>query len=111
MDGETRPAWSFTVEFDEEKAARNGYDVDTLYDYVGKNIEDLGNVRVGRGTWRASRDVPDRVVAQCAAQARLSQMGWFMQNIGVWTVREGDPSVEYDHLQTIREVSPQLICE
>lgn len=31
--------WSFTIEFDEGKAEKNGYDLDTLYDYVGKNVE------------------------------------------------------------------------
>ena len=28
--------WRFTIEFDEEKAKRNGYNVDDLYDCVGK---------------------------------------------------------------------------
>ena len=32
---EKRP-WRFTIEFDEEKAKRNGYNVDDLYDCVGK---------------------------------------------------------------------------
>lgn len=26
--------WSFTIEFDENKAKRNGYDIETLYDYT-----------------------------------------------------------------------------
>ena len=30
----TKP-WRFTIEFDEEKAKRNGYNVDDLYDCVG----------------------------------------------------------------------------
>lgn len=38
--------WSFTIVFDEDKAKKNGYEVDTLYDYVGKNVEGLGNERV-----------------------------------------------------------------
>ena len=25
--------WSFTIEFDENKAKRNGYDIETLYEY------------------------------------------------------------------------------
>lgn len=28
--------WSFTIEFDEDKAKRNGYDIQTLYDYTGQ---------------------------------------------------------------------------
>lgn len=102
--------WSFTIEFDEEKAKRNGYDVETLYEYVGKNIEQIGNVRISRDTWKADDHAKDKVIAQCAAQARLSKMKWFMQNIKSWIVYESDPSIPYDHLQTIREISPQLIC-
>ena len=46
----TKP-WRFTIEFDEEKAKRNGYNVDDLYDCVGKYAEQMGNVRIGLGTW------------------------------------------------------------
>lgn len=35
----TMEPWSFTIVFDEDKAKKNGYEVDTLYDYVGKNVE------------------------------------------------------------------------
>ena len=45
--------WRFTIEFDEEKAKRNGYNVDDLYDCVGKYAEQMGNVRIGLGTWQA----------------------------------------------------------
>lgn len=41
---EKRP-WRFTIEFDEEKAKRNGYNVDDLYDCVGAYAEQMGNVR------------------------------------------------------------------
>lgn len=37
----TMEPWSFTIVFDEDKAKKNGYEVDTLYDYVGKNVEGL----------------------------------------------------------------------
>ncbi len=47
--------WRFTIEFDEEKAKRNGYNVDDLYDCVGKYAEQMGNVRIGLGTWQARR--------------------------------------------------------
>lgn len=46
----TMEPWSFTIVFDEDKAEKNGYEVDTLYDYVGKNVEGLGNERIARGT-------------------------------------------------------------
>ena len=49
---EKRP-WRFTIEFDDEKAKRNGYNVDDLYDCVGKYAEQMGNVRIGLGTWQA----------------------------------------------------------
>lgn len=42
--------WSFTIEFDEEKAVGNGYDADTFYDYVGRNAEPIGNVRISSNT-------------------------------------------------------------
>lgn len=51
----TMEPWSFTIVFDEDKAKKNGYEVDTLYDYVGKNVEGLGNERIARGTWRAAK--------------------------------------------------------
>lgn len=38
----TMEPWSFAIVFDEDKAKKNGYEVDTLYDYVGKNVEGLG---------------------------------------------------------------------
>ena len=34
--------WSFTIEFDEEKVIRNGYTLDTLYEYVDKNVQQYG---------------------------------------------------------------------
>ena len=50
---EKRP-WRFTIEFDDEKAKRNGYNVDDLYDCVGKYAEQMGNVRIGLGTWQGA---------------------------------------------------------
>ena len=67
---EKRP-WRFTIEFDEEKAKRNGYNVDDLYDCVGKYAEQMGNVRIGLGTWQAkNRKV--QFGAQCPVCATLS---------------------------------------
>ena len=48
-----RKPWSFTIVFDEAKAARHGYSLDALYDHVGKIAESFGNVRIGRGSWQA----------------------------------------------------------
>ncbi len=49
--------------WNEEKAKRNGYNVDDLYDCVG-DAEQMGNVRIGLGTWQAkSREV--QFGAQC----------------------------------------------
>ena len=48
----TKP-WRFTIEFDEEKAKRNGYNVDDLYACLGAYAEQMGNVRIGLGTWQA----------------------------------------------------------
>ena len=54
--------WRFTIEFDEEKAKRNGYNVDDLYDCVGKYAEQMGNIRIGLGTCRTlSLGVPMRI--------------------------------------------------
>ena len=67
----TMEPWSFTIVFDEDKAKKNGYEVDTLYDYVGKNVEGLGNERIARGTWRAAKGY-DEVDAQTLAISKLS---------------------------------------
>ena len=50
--------WRFTIEFDDEKAKRNGYNVDDLYDCVGKYAEQMGNVRIGLGTCQTDASTP-----------------------------------------------------
>lgn len=102
-------SWSFAIEFDEEKTKHNGYDIETLYDYVGKNIEHLGIERIARDTWKV-KDIRDKVTAQCTALCGLARKGWVMENIKSWTVYEGDPNDGHDYLQVIREVSPELMC-
>lgn len=73
---EKRP-WRFTIEFDDEKAKKNGYNVDDLYDCVGKYAEQMGNVRIGLGTWQAkNRKV--QFGAQCPVCATLSKQPWVM---------------------------------
>lgn len=41
MDTSGLSPWSFEIEFDEEEAARNGYDPDELYDCVGRIVEPM----------------------------------------------------------------------
>lgn len=109
MEGKGQP-WSFTIEFDETKAARNGYDLDTLYEYVGKNVELLGNERIALGTWKA-KECCDEIMAQCVALSRLARKKWVMENVGRWVAYEDDEPEGHDYLQVIREVSPHLICD
>lgn len=99
--------WSFIIEFDEEKAKRNGYDVDTLYDYVGKNVEKYGVTRIGHGTWKAKAD--DEVESQCLALSMLSKMKWVMRNVRSLTAFEDDTD-EIDYLAVLRRYAPQRLC-
>lgn len=99
--------WSFTIEFDEGRARRNGYDSDTLYEYVGRSVEPLGNVRVARGTWRAAEGA-DEVMAQVIALRRLMQASWFMDNAKAVSARE-DEAEGYDWLALVRRTHPELV--
>lgn len=110
MENKLKPVpWHFTIVFDEDKAMRNGYDVDTLYDYVGENVEPLGNIRIGRGSWQAkSREV--QFGAQCPAVAMLVKQPWVMMNIKSLTTYEdmNEPDGE-DYLAIVRRTRPELI--
>lgn len=97
----TMEPWSFTIVFDEDKAKKNGYEVDTLYDYVGKNVEGLGNERIARGTWRAAKGY-DEVDAQTLAISKLSRQKWVMQNIKSLAFREDDDEI-YDGVAHIAD--------
>ena len=108
MSGADVPAASFTIEFDEVRAAAHGTTVDELYDRVGAFVEPYGNVRVGRGTWRA-REGADGFLAQPVTLARLVRERWVMESVGSITYRES--GVEGDYLDVVRRVSPHLICE
>ena len=105
----TMEPWSFTIVFDEDKAKKNGYEVDTLYDYVGKNVEGLGNERIARGTWRAAKGY-DEVDAQTLAISKLSRQKWVMQNIKSLAFREDDDEI-YDGIETIRRVYPERVFD
>lgn len=98
--------WSFIIEFDEGKAARNGYDLDTLYDYVGRNVEKYGVTRVARGTWKAKDG--EEVESQCLALSIISKAKWIMQNIKSLTVFEDDAD-GFDGLEVIRRTNPERL--
>ena len=102
----TKQPWSFIIVFDEEKAKRNGYDVDTLYDYVNKNVERYGLIRIGHGTWKANPD--DEVESQCLAISMLSKMQWVMQNIKSFTAFEDDAD-EIVCLEVFRRYAPKRL--
>ena len=99
--------WSLTIEFDEGKAARNGYDLATLYDYVGKNVEKYGLTRIGNGVWKAKEG--DEVESQCLALSMLSNAKWVMQNVKSFVVFEDDTD-EIDYLAILRRYAPQRLC-
>lgn len=111
MDASGLSPWSFEIEFDEEEAARNGYDPDELYDCVGRIVEPMGNVRTARGSWRAeSRE--NQFGAQCPAVALLVKQPWVMENVRSLTTHEdmNEPDGE-DHLSVVRRVRPELFPE
>lgn len=109
MSKMTMEPWSFTIVFDEGKARKNGYEVDTLYDYVGKNIEGLGNERTARGTWRVAKG-NDAIDAQTLAISKLSRQKWVMQNIKSLAYREDDDAI-HDGIETIRQVYPNRVFD
>lgn len=98
--------WSFTIEFDEEKAKRNGYDIETLYDYVGRNVEKYGVTRIGHGTWKAK--VGDEVESQCLALSMLSNAKWVMRNVKSLVAFEDDTDA-IDCLDVFRKTDPQCL--
>lgn len=107
MDTVQKQPWSFTIVFDEEKSKKNGYNIETLYDYVGRNVEKYGLTRIGHGTWKAKPD--DKVESQCLALSMLSNMKWVMQNIKSLTAFEDDTD-EIDYLAVLRRYAPQRLC-
>lgn len=100
--------WSFTITFDEGKARRHGYDPETLYEYVGRSVEPLGNVRVGHGTWQA-KDGVDEVEAQCLSLSTLSKQRWVMENISSLVFFEDDQEPN-DFIAITRSTNPERIC-
>lgn len=106
MDTVQKQPWSFTIVFDEEKAKKNGYNIETLYDYVGKNVEQYGLTRIGHSTWKAKPD--DEVESQCFALIMLSKTKWVMQNIKSLIAFEDDTD-EIDYLDILRRRVPERL--
>lgn len=98
--------WSFTIEFDPEKAARNGYDVDTLYECVDENVQRYGLTRLARGTWQANES--KKVESQCMSLLMLSDQKWVMQNVRSITAyeRSTDP---IDIIASLKKSNPELV--
>lgn len=99
---------SFTIEFDERRAAAHGATADGLYDRVGAFVEPYGNVRVARGTWRA-REGADGFWAQPVALARLTRERWVMQSVGSITYHEGGRRGGLPRRDS--KGAPRLLCE
>lgn len=99
--------WSFTIEFDEDKAKRNGYDIQTLYDYTDRNVSRYGCVRIAQGTWKAADG--DEVESQCLALSLLSRAGWVMRNIKSMTAFEDDCDEQVDYLDILRRNNPERL--
>ena len=98
--------WSFTIEFDPEKAARNGYDVDALYECVDENVQQFGVTRLARGTWKANE--ASRVESQCRSLSFLSKQKWVMQNVTSLTAFERSTK-PIDYIGIVRKHFPNRV--
>lgn len=98
--------WSFIIEFDEVKAKENGYDLETLYDYVERNVKKYGVTRIAHGTWKAKEG--NEVESQCLALSLLSNAKWVMQNIQSLIAFEDDTDA-IDCLDVFRKTDPQCL--
>ena len=103
---ETKQPWCFTIEFDAEKAAANGYDLNTLYEYVGRNVEKYGLQRLDIGTWKAKPG--DEVESQCLALSMLSRAKWVMENVKTLIAYEDDTDA-IDCLEIICHHNPERL--
>ena len=93
-----------------ELQTRHGYTLDELYNHVGRIAEPLGNVRTGRGSWRA-KDVRSNHSAQPVALRCLCEQKWVMENVKSWTTYEDERPNGEDYLQLLRRHRPYLICD
>ena len=99
--------WSFTIEFDAEKAARNGYDIEDLYECVDKNVQRFGLTRLALGTWKANE--ASRVESQCRSLSFLSRQKWVMQNVTSLTAFERSTK-PIDYIGIVDDLFPERIC-
>lgn len=98
--------WSFEIEFDEEKANKNGFDANTLYDYVDKNIRKFGLKRISKFAWKANNN--DKANSQYLALSMLSKQKWVMNNISsILTYEYTDKAIDY--LDLIKKYFPERV--
>lgn len=98
--------WSFTIEFDEAKAEKHGYDINDLYECVDENVQRYGLTRLAQGTWKANDK--DKVESQCLALSLLSKQQWVMQNISMFTVCEKG-TTPIDYIEIVKKHFPERI--
>lgn len=108
MDNYGGKPWSIEIIFDEEKANKNGFDANTLYDYVDKNISNYGLKSISKFTWKAN-DL-DKANPQYVVLSMLSKQNWVMSNISsILTYKYTGKSINY--LDLIKEYFPERISE
>lgn len=98
--------WSFTIEFDEAKAEKHGYDINDLYDCVDENVQRYGLTRLAQGTWKANEQ--DKVESQCLALSLLSKQEWVMQNINSLTAYENS-ATPIDYIEIVKQHFPERV--
>ena len=98
--------WSFTIEFDETKTRQHGYDINELYDYVDKNVQQYGLTRLAQGTWKANDN--KKVESQCLALSLLSKQKWVMQNLKTLTAYE-KTTAPIDYIEIVKKHFPERI--
>lgn len=108
MENYVGQPWSIEIRFDEKKAHKNGFDANTLYDYVDKNIAKYGLKRISKFAWKANEE--DKANSQYLALSMLSKQNWVMNNISnILTYEYTDKAIDY--LDLIKEYFPERISE
>lgn len=106
MENYVGQPWSIEIKFDEKKAHKNGFDANTLYDYVDKNIAKYGLKRISKFAWKANDR--NKANSQYLALSMLSKQSWVMKNISsILTYEYSDKAIDY--LDLIREYFPERI--
>ena len=95
--------WHFTIEFDADKAAREGYTVDELLAFVDHAASIRDMVRIDRNTWQAVSK--EREFATTYATILwLSQRKLILNTVKTWTVYDSDAPDGADYLKDIEAV-------